>query len=112
MKTLKVLKIASILQSIFCFFCIASNICFAITRYFNLRVFFDIGNVLIYGWIANPIAPFSFIICLIVFLVERKSPKDRQLIGKKWIWIFVWPVITTIFYFATILLLVALTGGV
>ena len=39
MKTVKALKITSVLNSIFCLFCIASTICFAVNRYFDLRVF-------------------------------------------------------------------------
>ena len=117
MKTLKALKITSVLQIIFCIFCIASTVCFAISHYQciagdNWRTLFGIANILIYGWVANPVAPISFIICLVLFLVERKQPENRQLIGRKWIWIFIWPAITTLFYFAALMLTVAFTGGV
>jgi hypothetical protein len=44
--------------------------------------------------------------------VERRSPEARQVIGKKWIWIFVWPVILLVVYLTTGILSVALTGGV
>ncbi len=113
MKTLRALKITSVLQIIFCLFCVASTICFAITRYSDLwRIPFRIANILIYGWIGNPVSPISFVVCLVLFLIERKQTENRQLIGKKWIWIFIWPVITTFFYFAALVLTVAFTGGV
>ncbi len=117
MKTLKALKITSVLQIIFCLFCVASTVCFAISNYAinhdsDWRTPFSIANILIYGWVANPVAPISFIICLVLFLVERKQPENRQLIGRKWIWIFIWPAITTLFYVAALMLSVALTGGV
>ena len=117
MKTLKALKITSILNGIFCLFCIASIVCHKIADYQfiagdNWRTSFDIANMLMYGWIVNPIAPISFTICFILFLVERKQPENRQLIGKKWVWIFAWPVITTIFYFTALMLFIAITGGV
>ena len=117
MKTLKALKITSILNGIFCLFCVASTVCFAISNYAinhdsDWRTPFDIANVLIYGWVANPVAPISFSICFVLFLVERKQSENRQLIGRKWIWIFIWPAITTLFYFAALMLTVAFTGGV
>ena len=62
MKTLKALKITSILNGIFCFFCVASTVCFAITRYYDSNLFFSIGNILIYGWMINPIGIISFVI--------------------------------------------------
>ena len=46
------------------------------------------------------------------FLIERKNQEAKQIMGKKWTWIFVWPVITTFFYFTSICLLVEITGGV
>ena len=117
MKTLRALKITSILQIIFCVFCIASTVCFAISHYQciagdNWRIAFNIANVLIYGWIANPVAPISFVVCITFFLIERKQPNNRKLIGRKWIWVFIWPIITTILYLTAGGLTVAFTGGV
>ena len=117
MKTIRALKITSVLQIIFCLFCIASTVCFAISNYQcsngdYWRTAFDTANILVYGWIANPVAPISFVICFVLFLIERKRPESRSLIGRKWIWIFVWPIITTRFYFAALILLVEFTGGV
>ena len=112
MKTIKALKITSALQIIFCLFCIAATICFGICRYADSSQAFQIANILTYGWIVNPIGPVSFIICGAFFLIERKQPEHRQLIGKNWVWIIVWPVITTVFYFAASILMVAFTGGV
>ena len=117
MKTVKALKITSILNGIFCFFCIASTVCFAIAHYQVLagdqwRTFFSIANILIYGWVVNPVAPISFVVCIVLFLIERKQPENKQLIRIRWIWIFVWPVITILFYFAALILTVAFTGGV
>ena len=112
MKTVKALKITSVLNSIFCLFCIASTICFAVNRYFDLRVFFDIANILVYGWIINPIAIISFVVCLVLFICEHKESETKQVIGKKWMWIFVWPVITTVLYLTAGVLTVAFTGGV
>lgn len=112
MKTLKALKITSVLQIIFCFFCIASTFCFAISRYCDSRFFFNMGNVLVYGWIINPVAIISFVVCLALFISERKQPETKQHLGKKWIWIFAWPVITTVLYITAGVLQVAFTGGI
>ena len=111
MKTLKALKITSILNSIFCFCCIVSLSCLAISRYCELGTFENIiaiiGGISSLCWIINPVGIVSFIICLILFLEE-----SRQLLSKKWIWIFIWPVITTVFYFTSIYLLIGITGSV
>lgn len=112
MKTVKALKITSVLNSIFCFLCIASTVCFAVNRYFELRVFFDIATILVYGWIINPSGIISFIVCLALFLRERKSQKAKQTMGKQWIWIFIWPIITTVLYLTAGICTVAFTGGV
>ena len=112
MKTLKAIKITTILNSIFCFFCIASSVCFAISYFFDLRVFFDIANILVYGWIINPVGIISFVICLVFFLIEHKDSEAKQAIGKKWVWIFIWPVITIVFYLTAAVLIVVFTGGV
>ena len=87
MKTVKALKITSVLNSIFCLFCIASTICFAVNRYFDLRVFFDIANILVYGWVINPVAIISFVVCLVLFICEHKESEAKQVMGKKWVWI-------------------------
>ena len=116
MKTLKALKITSILNSIFCFCCIISLSCLAINRYCELGTFENIiaiiGGIPLLCWIINPIGIVSFIVCLVLFLTEREKQEVKQVMGKKWIWIFIWPVITTVFYFISIYLLVTITGGV
>lgn len=63
-------------------------------------------------WIANPVAIISFCICLSTYLEERKQPNVKEKIGKKWMWIFAWPLITTVFYLVSSGLFVVLTGGV
>ena len=112
MKTLKALKITSILNSIFCIFCVASTVCFAINRYYDIRAFFSVGKFMTYGWIINPVGIVSFVVCLVLFLTERKNQEAKKAIGKKWIWIFIWPVVTTVFYITAGGLMVVLTGGV
>lgn len=112
MKTVKLLKITSVLQLIFCIFCISSTLCFAISRYYHSVLFFSIGIILTHIWIINPVAIISFLVCLVLFLNERKQPEAMKIIGKKWIWIFVWPVITTFLYITAGALAVAFTGGV
>ena len=112
MKTLKALKITSILNGVFCFFCTSSTVCFAINRYYDIRAFFSVGMFLTYSWIINPVGIVSFVVCLSLFLSERKNQEAKQIIGKKFIWIFVWPAITTVFYFIAMGFLVETTGGV
>ena len=66
MKTVKLLKITSVLQLIFCIFCISSTLCFAISRYYHSVLFFSIGIILTHIWIINPVAIISFLVCLVL----------------------------------------------
>ncbi len=112
MKTIKWLKTSIVLQSIFTFFCIASSLCFAINRYFDLSIFFTLGNILIYGWIINPIGLISVIVGLIFFFSEKGVEENRKAIGKKWIWFILFFVIDILLYLTAGVLTVAFTGGV
>ena len=112
MKTLKSIKITYMLNSIFCFFCIVSTVCFAIYEYFSFSIFFSIGMLSLIGWMVNPVGIISFITCLTTFIAERKQPQAKELIGKKWLWIFFWPIITTVFWLLGGGLFVEFTGGV
>lgn len=112
MKTVKALKVTSVLQILFCIFCIVSIACFWLHNYTGNWDFFNLGGLLMYGWIINPIGIISFFVCLSAFLQERKLPDARGIIGRKWIWIFIWPVITTAFWIVSGVLFVVLTGGV
>jgi len=112
MKTLKALKITSILQIIYCVYCFVPIICLLIGGGSPVSLLTDISILLFYFVVINPIAIICFIICLSYFLSERKNPEQRQLIGKKWIWIFIWPIIATILYITSGGLFAHLTGGV
>ena len=112
MKTIKWLKISIVLQSIFAFFCVASSVCFAINRYLNLNFFFELGNILNFGWLMNPLGLISVVAGLILFLSEKDDDQNRKIIGKKWIWFIAFLVIDILLYLTTAVLLVALTGGV
>ena len=112
MKTLKALKITSILNSIFCFFCISFVICIITIQYYRTDVIVAIGVISTYGWMLNPTPIISFIICLKFFLNDRHSAEAKQIIGRKYIWIFVQLAIATVFYFIAMGFLVEITGGV
>ena len=100
MKTLKVLKITSIIQSIYCLYCLSITLLLIIGSVAGINICLRIGTFLFYNTIGFSmfIAPICFIVNLVFFLEERKFPEEKKVIGKKWIWIFIWPVITTIFF--------------
>ena len=112
MKTLKALKTATIWNCIFCLSCIISIICFAVNHYYNTNLLSLIGTLFVYGWMVNPIPLILCIRCFKLYLTERKNEKSKQTIGNKWIWIFIWPVITTAFWVLGGGLFVVITGGV
>lgn len=112
MKTLRMLKITSILNGIFCFYCIVSNVCFAIYKYYDIYTAFGIGIILLYGWMLNPVGIITFIRGLAIYKEERKIPEAKRIIGLKWIWIFIWFIITVVFWFLGGVIFVYFTGGV
>ena len=112
MKTLKALKTATIWNCIFCFSCLISIICFAVNHYYHTNLLSLIGTLFVYGWMVNPIPLILCIRCLKLYLTERKNEESKQTIGNTWIWILVWPVITTAFWVFGGGLFVVITGGV
>ncbi|MBQ4116901.1 MAG: hypothetical protein IJD37_05950 [Clostridia bacterium] len=112
MKTLKALKITSIINTVFCFCCIIFSVCLIINQHYSIGIVKTVGTIGAFGFLLNPSALVTFIVNLVFFLAERHSFEARQLIGKKYIWIFVWPVITTLFYFIAMGFLIEITGGV
>ena len=112
MKTLKALKTATIWSCIFCLSCIISIICFAINHYHKSNFLSLIGTSFIYGWMVNPIPFILCVRCFKIYLTERKNEIAKQTIGRKWIWIFILPVITTAFFVFGGGLFVLITGGV
>lgn len=99
MKTLKALKITSILSVLHCLWSIIFVACLIISWHFNSDIITNIGVISIFGWMINPLPVISASISLTLYWDERHSPEAKQLIGKKYIWIFIWPLITSIFYF-------------
>lgn len=112
MRTLKELKSVTIWNCIFCFSCILSTVCLVIDEYCEVNKLFNIGMLAVCGWMVNPFAIISCYRCLKVFLMERKNPDHNKIIGRKWVWIFIWPVVTTILWVLGGLLFVNYTGGV
>lgn len=82
MKTLKALKITSILNGIFCFFCIIFVICLITNQYYHMDAIVAIGVIATFGWMLNPTPIISFIICFGFFLTERHSTEAKQIIEK------------------------------
>ena len=111
-KTLKALKTATIWNCIFCCSCILSTVCFALNHFYGISLFFSIGVLVMYGWIVNPFGIISCFRCLKVYLSEYKTPGSKQIIGRKWIWIFVWPIVTIAFWLIAGGLFIEFTGGV
>lgn len=112
MKTGKAFEITSIINSIFCFICLGSTACLAIGYYCDLPVLTDIAYYFVYGWALYPVTLLMFVVCLVTYLVERKSPEAKQAIGKQWLWIFLWPLVTTGFLVFAVAELAWFMGGV
>ena len=101
MKTLKALKITSVVQIIYCLYWLAIPLLLLIGFYTNANACLQIGTYLFFYTVEFVIlVPFiCFVINLSYFLKESKDAEQKQQMGKKWIWIFVWPIISIIFFF-------------
>lgn len=109
MKTKKALILTSVFQVLYCNGCIGTVLGFALARYYHLSLFFTLAEVGLATLVFNPTGLICFIVCLCIWLKERKDPKAREDIGRRWIWIFLWLAITTVFYAASIATAYAIT---
>lgn len=112
MKTLKALKITSIFQIIYCLYCFVPILFLAIGDNTGVFTYTSIGILLFCFTVINPTVIACFCINISKFLAERREPEQKKIIGIKWIWIFVWPVVTTICFTISGLLFIKYTGGV
>lgn len=98
MKTLKCLKITSILQALFCLCCILADVGFIINYYYPNRWLLIIENLIMYGLVINPVGIVSFVCGMCYFWQERKYPEQKRIIGCRWLWFFVWFIVTFVFW--------------
>ena len=78
----------------------------------DIDIFFTLGNILLSGWIINPIGLITLIVGLILYVSEKRVPDNRTKIGCKWIWFVVFFIIDFLIYLTSAVLMVVLTGGV
>ena len=78
----------------------------------DIDIFFILGNILLSGWIINPIGLITLIVGLIPYVSEKRVPDNRTKIGCKWIWFVVFFIIDFLIYLTSAVLMVVLTGGV
>lgn len=95
MKTQKALKITSVIQGIFCAYCLISTLLIIIGTSTGPIILANSMLFLFYSTVEFSIfiMPICFIVNLAILIKERKCPEQRKLLGKKWIWIFIWPII-------------------
>ena len=101
MKTLRNLKITGIIQTIYCAYSLISTLLMIIASNTGNLALLNKMAFLFYYTVEFSmfILPVCFVVNLESFIKERKHPEQRNIIGKKWIWIFIWPVITSICFF-------------
>ncbi len=94
MKTMKSLKITSVIQGIYCVGGIVALIMLAV---FDMLVdtgvetqFLMFGLMMAFLSIINPVGIVCFLVNLIIFLLERRDLEERRRIGGYWIFIPIW----------------------
>ena len=105
MKTTKALKTTSIIQIAFCVYYLLSFLLIVIGTNWGPIALANIALFLFYFFTCYSIIiiPICFFINLGFFISDCHNPEQKKLLGKKWIWIFVWPVITAACYFLSCL---------
>ena len=112
MKTLKALRISSVFQAVYCFFCVLSSVLFLIYKSTDMDILVGLGVLAMYGWSINPVGPVTLAVGMVLFSGERKDPVQKERIGKKWLWFIAWFVIDTVLWVLAGGLMVGITGGV
>lgn len=77
---------------------------FADARWYNAA-----GQLIIWPLIL-PFGPVSWLAALITTIRNSEREGFGQLLGRKWIWLVVWPVAQVFMFFASILVLAGLSG--
>ena len=100
MKTSKALKITSIIQIVFCLYYLLSFLLIVIGTNAGPIFLANIALFLFYFFTCYSIiiVPICFFVNLPFFIIDCTNPEQKKILGKKWIWIFIWPVLTTAFY--------------
>ena len=94
MKTLKSLKITSVLQGIYCVGGVIALICLGL---YDILLgtgaemqFFLFGAMLAFLSVINPVGIVCFLVDLVIFLLERRDVEERARIGRYWVIIPIW----------------------
>lgn len=100
MKTLTSLKITSAVQALYCIYCLLSTLLIIVGVRIGPVILANVMLIIFYSTVEFSIfiMPACFVVNLVFFIIERQYPQQRAILGKKWIWIFVWPVIVTVFF--------------
>lgn len=103
MRTMKSLKITSILQGIYCAGGVLALISFVV---FDMLVgtgselqFLMFGAMLAFLSVTNPVGIISFVVNLVLFLLDRRDPEQRRRIGGYWVFIPIWLAACTVIWF-------------
>ena len=94
----------TVLQIIYLVSCVVSTVFFAINRYCDIRLFFDLGVIITYGWMVNPVGILSLVTGITTGIV-----RNRQ---RGWLQCIFWFVVDLVLFFVVGGLMVEFTGGV
>ncbi len=111
MKTQKWLKLSFIWQAIYIVSCVASTACFEIYHVNDQILLFNIGMLLMYGWIINPVGLVTPIVGMTYYLIEKRSTESKAMIGVKWIWFILFFIFDTLLYLFAGVRFVNITGA-
>jgi len=74
-----------------------------------LFVFGPVGLVLV---TFIPLGPIAWLVGLISYLVHFRNEDYRKCVGRKWVWLIIWPFVFALLWAGAVFALVYFTGGV
>ncbi len=94
MKTMKSLKITSVIQGIYCVGGIVALVMLAVHDMLVgtgiEQQFILFGLMLCFFSVINPVGIICFVVNLVIFLLERRDLEQRKKIGGYWVFIPIW----------------------
>lgn len=114
LKTLKYIKRIKHTALLYLFFCIFSLVAVYSSQHPMLHStqYFEFAAVTLLLWAINPMVLIVSLLGFKAYFVERKDIEKRNMIGKKWMFFFIWNIVVVVAWHVSLFFFIYFTGGV